>query len=111
MSWKMMLRTKGGTVYFKVVDPVSGKTWKVDPAEKFSPVHVMWLSISPDIIWQYAQRVEQDFAKKGFPGVKVYAIGQVTLNREKARPLVDTTIDLAKVEWHPFRHSTWITRS
>ncbi len=110
MSWKMMLRTKGGTVYFKVVDPVSGKTWKVDPAEKFSPAHVMWLSISPDIIWQYAQRVKQDFAERGFPAVKVYAIGQVTLNRDKPRPLVDTTVDLAKVEWHPFRHSTWITK-
>ncbi len=110
MSWKMMLRAKSGTVFFKVRDPVSGITWKVDPSEKFSPVHVMWLAISPDIIWQYAQRLKRDFAKKGFPGVNVYAIGEVTLNRNKARPLVDTTVDLAAVRWEPFQHSTWITK-
>jgi hypothetical protein len=28
MSWKMMMRAKNGSVYFKVIDPVSGRHWK-----------------------------------------------------------------------------------
>ena len=81
MSWKMMLRTKTGSVHFKVIDPASGKNWNIDPSRIFTPFHVMWLAISPDIIWQYAQRIKNEFAKKGFPHVEVYALGSVSLNR------------------------------
>ena len=109
MSWKMMMRAKSGTVQFKVIDPTSGKQWIVDPKESFTPIHVMWMAISPDIIWQYAQRLKKEFFKKGFPNVKVYAIGSVTLNRSKAIPLADTTVDLAAEKWYPFKHSSWIT--
>ena len=50
MSWKMMLRTKSGSIYFKVVDPVSKKIWKIQPSKIFAPSQVMWLAISPDVI-------------------------------------------------------------
>ncbi|MFT3681222.1 MAG: HTTM domain-containing protein [Ferruginibacter sp.] len=109
MSWKMMMRSKSGTVYFKVVDTVSNRVWKVDPATQFKPVFVRWVAISPDITWQYAQRLKKDFAGKGFPGVKIYAISAVRLNRAAPLPLIDTTADLAHVNWEPFRHSWWIT--
>ncbi len=66
MSWKMMLRTKSGSLHFKVVDSALDKTWDVDPSKYFAPAHVMWLSTSPDMIWQYAQHIKNDFAKKGF---------------------------------------------
>ena len=108
MSWKMMLRTKSGSIYFKVVDPVSKKIWKIQPSKIFAPSQVMWLAISPDIIWQYAQRIKNDFAKKGFTNVQVYAIGSVSLNRSAPKPLVNPATDLAKVKWHPFKHSDWI---
>jgi hypothetical protein len=109
MSWKMMMRTKSGTVYFRIVDPGSGKIWINDPKNYFSLNHIMWLSISPDITWQYAQRLKREFRSKGFPDVKIYAIGSVSLNRNKAVPLVDTAVDLASVKWDHFRHSPWIT--
>ncbi|MEO6668498.1 MAG: HTTM domain-containing protein [Ferruginibacter sp.] len=109
LSWKMMLRTKSGKVHFKVIDPVSNKTWIADPAKLFIPKQVMWLAISPDIIWQYAQRLKKEFAEKGFPNVQVYAIGSVSLNRSKPMPLVDSSINLAGVKWEAFRHSKWIT--
>ncbi len=109
MSWKMMMRSKSGTVHFKVIDSASGKVWIVDPKTLFSPAHVMWIAISPDITWQYAQRLKKEFAQIGFPNVEVYAIGLVSLNRSKAAPLADTTVDLAKIKWYPFKHSSWIT--
>lgn len=109
MGWKMMMRTKSGTVHFKVKDPSSGKTWTVEPSRVFSKAHMMWLSGSPDIIWQYAQRLKKDFAKKGYPSAQVFAIGQVSINRQAPRPLVDSTVDLANISWQPFSHASWIT--
>ncbi len=109
MSWKMMIRTKSGNVFFKVKDPATGQSWKIDPKEKFSASHMLWLSISPDIIWQYAQRIKKDYQLKGYNNVEVYAIGWVSLNRGKAMPMVDTSVNLANVKWESFRHSGWIT--
>jgi len=109
MSWKMMLRTKSGSIHFKVVDPGSGKTWIIDPTKIFTPYHVSWIAISPDITWQYAQKIKQGFTKKGFPNAEVYAIGLVSMNRSIPAPLVDTTVDLGKEKWYSFRHSAWIT--
>ncbi len=109
MSWKMMMRAKNGSVYFKVTDPDLHKCWKVDPAKIFDEDKVTWLAISPDIIWQYSQRLKTDFAKKGFSNVQVYAIGEVSLNRSSPMPLIDTTVNLAAVKWQSFRHSEWIT--
>ncbi len=109
MSWKMMMRTKNGSVYFKVIDTASHKQWNIYPAKQFSRYHVIWLSISPDIIWQYSQRLKKDFRKKGYANVQVYAVGEVSLNRSNSMPLIDSNVNLAAVTWQPFRHSTWIT--
>jgi vitamin K-dependent gamma-carboxylase len=108
MSWKMMLRTKTGRIHFKVVDPVSGKTWQHDPASKFAASHVTWLAICPDIAWQYAQRLKKNYKNMGYPAVAVYAIDSVSLNKNPPQLLIDTTVNLAAVTWHPFRHSWWI---
>ncbi len=108
MSWKMMLRTKSGKIHFKVIDPGSGKIWIIDPSKIFTPSHVMWLAISPDIIWQYAQRIKKEFAGRGLTHVEVYAIDSVSLNRGPYMPLVNPAVNLAAVKWHPFSHSEWI---
>ena len=81
MSWKMMLRSKSGKVHFKVIDPGSGKIWNIDPSKIFTPSHVMWLAISPDIIWQYAQRIKNEFAKKRF-----YSCGGLCNRFSKLKP-------------------------
>ncbi len=108
MSWKMMLRGKTGKIHFKVVDTVSQKTWRINPAEKFIASHVTWIAICPDIAWQYAQRLKKEYNDKGYPNVKVYAIDSVSLNKYPPQLLIDTTVDLGAVQWQPFRHSNWI---
>jgi hypothetical protein len=108
MSWKMMLRTKSGTVYFRVKDPVTKQEWKEEPGKIFQLPHMMWLSGSPDIIWQYAQRLKRSYQAKGIANPEVYAIGKVSMNRKPAQALVDSTINLAAEKWQPFTHSAWI---
>ena len=68
----------------------------------------MWLSGSPDIIWQYARRIKKDFIQKGYPDVEIYAIGAVSMNRRPAKPLINPSADLAKKTWEPFKHSEWV---
>ena len=109
LSWKMMMRTKSGKLHFKITDPVTHTTWIEDPANKFNLSQMMWLSISPDIIWQYAQRLKKEYAQKGMNNVQVYAVGSVRLNRSSPMPMIDSTVDLAAVKWMPFRHSAWLT--
>jgi len=108
MSWKMMLRVKKGTIHFKVTDSASGKKWMIDPAESFAPSHVQWIAIAPDIAWQYAQHLKKEFSEKGYPGVAVYAIDSVSLNKYPPQLLIDTSVDLARVKWNVFQHSEWI---
>jgi hypothetical protein len=91
-----------------VKDAASGKQWQIDPAMHFKPVHLMWLSGSPDIIWQYAQRIKKAYKRKGYPDVEVYAIGKVSMNRYQAQSLIDPNCNLAAVKWEPFRNSNWI---
>lgn len=109
LSWKMMLRTKSGSLHYKIKDPATGNTWQYNPADYFSRQQMMWMSISPDIIWQVAQRIKKDYEAKGIPNAEVYAISAVSLNRSKPRPLIDSTINLAVVKWQPFTHARWIT--
>ncbi len=110
MSWKMMLRAKRGSLFFKVTDPASGKRWKVEPAKIFAPNHANWIAICPDMVWQYSQQIKRDFTQKGFPDVQVFAVDFVSLNRSEPAPLVDSTVNLAAVKWQPFRHSNWVTK-
>jgi vitamin K-dependent gamma-carboxylase len=108
MSWKMMLRTKTGKIYFKITDPQSGKIWYDHPAEKFDASHVRCMAIAPDIIWQYAQRLKKDYAGKGYPFAQVFAIDSVSLNNNPRQLFIDTTVNLAAVKWQHIGHSTWI---
>jgi len=45
MSWKMMLRHKTGKIHFKIIDTSSGKTWRTEPAEKFTAFHAGWRAV------------------------------------------------------------------
>lgn len=108
MSWKMMLRKKTGTITFNLHDPVSGKTWPHDPLTRFKPAHVYWIAICPDIVWQYAQHLKQQYNKMGYPQIQVFAIDSVRLNDSPPQLLIDPTADLANIPWHRFKHSQWL---
>lgn len=107
MSWKMMGRTKSGYVKFKVMHGDSILEIN-EPSRILSPKHAMWLAGSPDMIWQYAQKIKWEYIASESMEVQVYAVGAVSLNRWPAQPLVDSTVNLAGVKWEPFRHANWI---
>ncbi|RAV27560.1 HTTM domain-containing protein [Sinomicrobium soli] len=107
MSWRMMLRSKGGYIRFKVVDKQTGATETISPKDRLTVKQQRMIATKPDVIWQFAQRLKKEYARQG-KDVAVYAIGKVSVNRKPLHALIDPETDLASVKWDPFRHSPWI---
>jgi hypothetical protein len=109
MSWRMMLRSKAGTIEFDVVHPPSGRRWTVRPSEFLTEKQTRRLAIRPDMIWQFAQFIEQHQARQGIAPVEVRARSAVSLNGLPAQPLVDREVDLAAQDWNFVLPNSWIS--
>ncbi|MFC0603703.1 HTTM domain-containing protein [Winogradskyella pulchriflava] len=110
LSWRMMLRAKSGSTKYKVVDEATDQQIPININDYLTKKQQRGASTKPDIIWQFAQRLKQDFAKKGI-SVKVYVRSYVSVNGKPLKQLIDPNIDLANEEWHHFKHHDWILPS
>ena len=110
LSWRMMLRAKSGTASYRVIDEATNKQIPIKLSDYLTKKQQRGASTKPDIIWQFAQHLKQDFAKKG-KSVKVYVRAYVRVNGRQPKPLIDPKVDLANEEWHHFKHHDWILPS
>ncbi len=108
MAWRMMLRTKSGSIQYTIKDKITGEKWKVDPSDYLSGKQVRKLGVQPDMIWQFAKYLQQKYAKEGKPNLEIYVTSLVSLNGNKSLPLVDASVDLASEPWYTFSHAAWI---
>ncbi len=107
LSWRMMLRTKSGSVKVNVVDKQTCETTRIDIYTALSTKQQRSLATKPDFMWQYAQRLKKQYAEEG-KDVAVYFDAQVSVNRRPRAPLVNPQVDLAAEKWHPFKHHHWL---
>ena len=105
-----MLRGKGGRITFKVVEKGTSDTIIVQKEDYLSPKQLRAIPSKPDMIWQFAQRLEQEYAEKGME-IEVYTEGKIRVNRGPYKTLIDPKVDLAAEEWQHFRHHDWILPS
>ncbi|GAA4311941.1 HTTM domain-containing protein [Pontixanthobacter gangjinensis] len=110
LSWRMMLRGKSGRINFKVVEKGTTDTIFVDKKEYLSRKQLRAITSKPDLIWQFAQRLEEEYAEKG-KQVEVYVEGKVSVNGGPYKPLIDPRVDLAAEKWQHFKHHDWILPS
>ena len=110
LSWRMMLRAKSGTASYRVIDEATNKQIPIKLSDYLTKKQQRGASTKPDIIWQFAQHLKQDFAKKG-KSVKVYVRAYVRVNGRHPKPLIDPKVNLANEEWHHFKHHDWILPS
>ncbi len=110
LSWRMMLRGKSGRVAFKVVEKGTTDTVFIDKKDYLSRKQMRAITAKPDLIWQFAQRIEEEYASKG-KEVEVYAEGKISVNGGPYKPLIDPKVDLAAEEWQHFKHHDWILPS
>ena len=112
LSWHMMTRSKSGFLHprsFKVVDPEKNQTWFVNPADHLSKKQLRAMGTRPDMVWQFAQYLEEFYREKGHDDVEVYAFDvRASLNGRPLHRLIDPNVDLSEEEWHPLSHHEWI---
>lgn len=110
LSWRMMLRAKSGLTTYRVVDTKTNIQIPINLDTYLTKNQQATASTKPDVIWQFAQYLKKDFAKKGID-VKVFVNAYIRVNNKRLRRLVDPTVDLASVKWEPFKHSEWLMPS
>lgn len=107
LSWRMMLRSRGGYTTFKIIDKKTGKKLHFDTHRAFTHKQISSMETKPDMIWQTAQYIHKYFEKQG-TDVAVYANTSVNINGGPYVTLIDPTVDLAAAKWDYFFHCDWI---
>ena len=110
LSWRMMLRSKSGTISFRVVDKANNEIIPIKLKDYITPKQRRSLATKPDFIWQFAQRLKRIFEAEG-KSVSIYVTSYVSVNGRPRKKLVDPNIDLAGIDWNPLKHSDWILSS
>jgi len=106
-SWRVMLMEKGGTVFFHVKDPRTGKKTEIINSEYLTDSQESQMSTQPDMILQFAHMLAADYQQKGIKNPIVTAQSYVTLNGSGSRLYIDSTANLAN-EQDSFVHKKWI---
>lgn len=110
LSWRMMLRTKSGHLEIKIVNKQTGKESYVDFDNYLSKKQQRVIVVKPDVMWQFAQRLKKEYAKKG-QEIAIYLDSQISVNQRPYQRFIDPDTDMAKAEWNYFWHNPWILPS
>jgi len=108
-SWRVMVREKNGSVTY-VVRNARGNEWFVSPRRYLTRVQEREMSGQPDLILQLAHHIRDEFGNRLREPVEVRADALASLNGRPLAPLVDPTVDLAKVE-DGLGKASWILRA
>jgi len=107
LSWRMMLRVKRGRTSYWVVNKDTGKRRYINLNTYLSKKQKKSASTKPDVMWQFAQRLKQEFKDKG-EAVSVHINSKISINGKPYQPFINSEIDIANEPWSVFRHSSWI---
>ena len=110
LSWRMMLRSKSGSLTVWIKDKNSGDRQRYNYSQLLGPKQQGAVTTKPDLMWQLAQKIKQVEAEKG-RDVAVFMDSRVRVNNGKYHPFTNPEIDLASEKWHHFRHHDWILPS
>ena len=109
MSWRMMLRTKTGTLLLVARDPATGETTTVNQDEYLNQLQKSRVASSPDFLYRFVQDLKADYRRQGIESVQIFArYSACSLNGNPVAPLYDATVDLATVEWKRFARNDWV---
>jgi hypothetical protein len=97
-SWRVMLMEKGGTAFFHVQDPATGRTAEIINSKYLTHFQETQMSTQPDMILQYAHLLADEYRKQGIQHPIVTVQSYVTLNGSGSRLYIDSTVNLADEE-------------
>jgi hypothetical protein len=106
-SWRVMLMEKGGTIFFHVKDPATGKKAAIINSQYLNDFQERQMATQPDMILQFAHFLAAEYQKKGIKAPIVTADSYVTLNGSGSRLYIDSTVNLA-TQQENMAHKKWI---
>ena len=108
LAWRMMLRSKTGNLTYQITSTDADSTWSVKPNEFLTSKQSRAIVGKPDMIWQFAQYLDNHYQDIGVGDVEVRAVAYTRLNKQPVVRLIDDQVDLSKVRWESLKHSDWI---
>jgi len=105
-SWRMKLRSKIGRGTFVAIRD-DGKRWEINPVDHLTFTQASRMICIPDMIWQFAQYIEEKHSDNGQHDVKVYADIQCSLNTRNVAPFVNRLVDITAITRNEPAHR-WI---
>ena len=106
-SWRVMLMEKSGAAYFTVKDKNTHQSFEINNAEWLTPLQEKMMSTQPDMIIKYAHFLVGQYKKRGIKNPGVFGEIYVSLNGQRSRLFIDSTVDLASrpLSW---KHYKWV---
>jgi vitamin K-dependent gamma-carboxylase len=95
LAWRVMLIEKTGLVVYRVVEPKTGRVWRVSPAEGLTALQHKQLRTQPDLIRDYAIQLKAQHAAEG-RDVVVTADAWASLNGRPAQRLLRADLNLTQ---------------
>ncbi|MFW5876732.1 MAG: HTTM domain-containing protein [Myxococcota bacterium] len=95
-SWRVMVREKQGSVTYHVRLP-DGRETQISPCKYLTQRQEREMAGQPDLVLQLAHHIADDFRARGHGDVEVRAEALVSLNGRPPAPMVDPSVDLARV--------------
>ncbi len=110
LSWRMMLRSKRGSITYTVKDKASGEKTVVKLKDYLTKKQRRGASAKPDVIWQFAQHLKSDYKKQG-KDIAVYVDCKLSVNGKPYQQFINPDIDIANLPWEALKHAQWILPS
>lgn len=107
-SWRVMLMEKGGTTFFHVTDPSTGRRTEVNNRDFLTGYQERMMETQPDMMLQYAKILKLEYEKMGIANVRVQVESYVSLNGTGSRLFIDSSVNLAEQKESLFGHKKWI---
>ena len=107
-SWRVMLMEKGGTTFFYVKDPATGRKSEVNNSAWLTAYQERMMETQPDMMLQYAHILKKQYQQQGIASPEVTVQSFVTLNGSGSRLYIDSTVNLAEEQESWLGHKKWI---
>ena len=107
LSWRMMLRARNGQTQFRIIDKTTNTLIAYDYKKRLTPKQQKFVAAYPDGIWQMAQIIKKEFARKN-QKICIYVDAYVSINGGPYHVFIDPNVDFATAKWNYFCHIEWI---
>ena len=105
LSWRKKKKKRDGFINFKIKNNDTGEITSYDYHKNLSPKQANTLATKPDFIWQYCQRIKQEYSGKN---ISIFIDCKNNINNGEFKTLIDPKQDFAKAKWNYFWHNEWV---